>query len=120
MAKAEYDQMGLWPGDDHYLKRYDMLGEYAQILRDLWETGRSDFKGDYFEMTDCRVSPRPQAEMKIICAGSSDEGLAFAAAHADYAFCLARASTRRRPLPGSTTGWPPRRQRRGGMSRLSS
>ncbi|WP_018075896.1 pyrimidine utilization protein A [Novosphingobium nitrogenifigens] len=88
--KAEYDQMGLWPGDDHYLKRYDMLGEYAQILRDLWETGRSDFKGDYFRMTDCRVSPKPQAEMKIICAGSSDEGLAFAAAHADYAFCLGK------------------------------
>src|ERR1700709_1874790 len=23
--KAEYDQMGLWPGEEHYLKRYDML-----------------------------------------------------------------------------------------------
>lgn len=86
--KAEYDQMGLWPGQDHYLKRYDMLDEYAQILRDLWERGVSNFKGTYFQMNDCRVSPRPSAPVKLICAGSSDEGLAFSARHADYAFCL--------------------------------
>ena len=86
--KAEYDQMGLWPGEDHYVKRYDMLSEYAQVLRDLFETGVSNFKGQYFEMTDCRVSPKPAVEPKIICAGSSDEGLAFSAKYADYAFCL--------------------------------
>jgi pyrimidine oxygenase len=67
-----------------------MLGEYAQILRELFETGVSDFKGEYFEMTDCRVSPKPQADMKIICAGSSDEGLAFAAQYADYTFCFGK------------------------------
>lgn len=88
--KAEYDQMNMWPGDEHYARRYDMLGEYARILRDLFETGVSNFKGDYFEMTDCRVSPRPQADMKIICAGSSDEGLAFAAEYADYSFCFGK------------------------------
>ena len=70
--EAEYDQMGLWPGEEHYLKRYDMLSEYAQILHDLFKTGVSDFKGKYFEMTDCRVSPRPSTPPKIICAGSSD------------------------------------------------
>ncbi len=88
--KAEYDQMGLWPGEEHFTNRYEMLSEYAQILRDLWETGVSDFKGDYFAMTDCRVSPKPQGNMKIICAGSSDEGLAFSARYADYAFCFGK------------------------------
>ncbi|WP_174273556.1 pyrimidine utilization protein A [Sphingomonas bacterium] len=88
--KAEYDQMGLWPGDGHFVKRYDMLSEYAQILRDLWTTGRSDLKGEYFEMTDCRVSPRPQTDITIICAGSSDEGLAFTAQYADHAFCFGK------------------------------
>ncbi len=88
--KAEYDQMGLWPGEAHFTKRYDMLSEYAQILRDLWETGRSDRKGDYFQMNDCRVSPQPQGDMKIICAGSSDEGLAFSAQYADYSFCFGK------------------------------
>lgn len=88
--KAEYDQMGLWPGDRHFSNRYDMLDEYAAILRDLWATGVSNFKGDYYQMEDCRVSPIPSGDMKIICAGSSDEGLAFSAKWADYAFCFGK------------------------------
>lgn len=84
----EYTQMGLWPGDDHFRDRYTMLDEYAQILRELWESGRSDFKGRYYTMDDCLVRPKPESEMKIICAGSSDAGLAFSAKWADYAFCL--------------------------------
>jgi len=87
--KAEYDQMGLWPGEQHYKDRYNYLAEYAQVLRELLDTGVSDFKGKYFEMVDCRV--RPQAKgVKLICAGSSDEGLAFTAQYADYSFALGK------------------------------
>ena len=82
--------MGLWPGDEHFRNRYQMLGEYAQILRELWATGQSDFKGTYYQMEDCRVRPLPQGDMKIICAGSSDDGLAFSAQYADYSFCLGK------------------------------
>ena len=88
--KPEYSQMGLWPGEEHFTRRYGMLDEYARILRELWETGRSDFKGDYYRMDDCRVRPQPAGAMKIICAGSSDEGLAFSAKWADHAFCLGK------------------------------
>lgn len=86
----EYTQMGMWPGDEHFRNRYKMLDEYAHILRELWEEGTSDFKGDYYQMTDCRVWPKPTGDMKIICAGSSDDGLAFSAKWADYAFCLGK------------------------------
>jgi pyrimidine oxygenase len=86
----EYTQMGIWPGDEHFRNRYKMLDEYARILRELWEKGVSDFKGDYYAMEDCRVRPQPTGAMKIICAGSSDEGLAFSAKWADYAFCLGK------------------------------
>ncbi len=88
--RPEYSQMGLWPGDAHFERRYEYLAEYAQILRDLWATGRSDFKGDYFRMEDCRVSPRPQVPMKVICAGSSGAGMAFSARYADYNFCFGK------------------------------
>ncbi len=88
--RPEYSQMGLWPGDEHFRNRYTMLGEYAHILRELWATGVSDFKGEYYQMDDCRVKPLPTGDMKIICAGSSDEGLAFSAQYADYAFCLGK------------------------------
>ncbi|MBI1198009.1 MAG: pyrimidine utilization protein A [Phenylobacterium sp.] len=88
--KAEYDQMGLWPGEGHYRDRYNYLAEYATVLKGLMETGVSDFKGKYFEMHDCRVSPKPTPGVKIICAGSSDEGLAFTAQYADYSFALGK------------------------------
>jgi pyrimidine oxygenase len=88
--RPEYSQMGLWPGDEHFRNRYQMLGEYAHILRELWENGVSDFKGEYYQMDDCRVRPVPESDMKIICAGSSDDGLAFSAQYADYAFCLGK------------------------------
>src|SRR6195952_229008 len=87
--KAEYDQMGLWPGESHYKDRYAYLAEYATVLRELMDTGVSDFKGKYLEMTDCRVSPKP-TDVKLICAGSSDEGLAFTAQYADYSFALGK------------------------------
>ncbi|HEV2531883.1 pyrimidine utilization protein A [Phenylobacterium sp.] len=87
--KAEYDQMGLWPGEQHYSDRYNYLAEYATVLKELLATGVSNFKGKYLQMEDCRVSPHPR-ETKIICAGSSDEGLAFTAQFADYAFALGK------------------------------
>lgn len=88
--RPEYSQMGLWPGDEFFSTRYQYLAEYAQVLRDLWGTGRSDFKGEHFHMEDCRVSPKPQADMKLICAGSSDAGMAFSAQYADYNFCFGK------------------------------
>lgn len=88
--KPEYSQMGMWPGDEFFGTRYEYLGEYAQVLRELWETGQSDLKGEFFTMNDCRLSPRPKADMRIICAGSSDAGIAFSAQYADYNFCFGK------------------------------
>lgn len=88
--KPEYSQMGLWPGDEFFANRYDYLSEYATVLRELWNTGTSDFKGEHFQMEDCRVSPKPQADMKIICAGQSEAGMAFTAKFADYNFCFGK------------------------------
>jgi pyrimidine oxygenase len=88
--KPEYSQMGLWPGDEYFGRRYEFLSEYVQILRDLWETGASNRKSDFFQMDDCRVSPKPAGEMKIICAGQSEAGMAFSAKYADFNFCFGK------------------------------
>ncbi|MEM1233657.1 MAG: pyrimidine utilization protein A [Pseudomonadota bacterium] len=88
--KPEYDQMGVWPGDEFFATRYKYLSEYTQVMRELWETGQSDFKGDFFTMNDCRLSPQPQNDIKLICAGSSGAGLEFSAKYADYNFCLGK------------------------------
>jgi pyrimidine oxygenase len=86
--EAEYSQMGLWPGQAHYARRYQYCSEYVQVMKDLWETGHSDLKGDFFQMTDCVLSPRPETAVPIVAAGQSGAGVAFAAQHADYNFCL--------------------------------
>jgi pyrimidine oxygenase len=85
--EKEYSQMGIWPGDRHFEHRYDYCGEYVTIMRELWATGRSDFKGEFFQMDDCRCLPMPTRRIPLICAGQSDRGTEFAVAHADYNFC---------------------------------
>jgi pyrimidine oxygenase len=85
--RAEYAQMGLWPGAEHYARRYEYCSEYVRIMRELWETGRSDFKGAFFKMDDCRLSPRPRKAIQIIGAAQSDNGTRFAAETCDYNFC---------------------------------
>jgi pyrimidine oxygenase len=87
--KAEYEQMGLWPGEEHFDRRYEYCSEYVQVMKDLWSTGRSDLQGSYFQMQDCRVSPQPATPIPIICAGQSDRGMRFAAEYGDYNFCSA-------------------------------
>ncbi len=87
-AKAEYEQMGLWPGEAHFARRYEYSTEYVTVLRDLWETGRCDFKGDYFKMEDCRLSPQPSAPIKLVCAGQSERGMRFGAEYGDYNFVI--------------------------------
>ena len=86
--RREYTQMGLWPGAEHYKRRYEYCAEYVTILRELWATGRSDLKGQFFQMDDCRCSPLPKAQIPIVCAGQSDAGTRFAAEHVDYNFCV--------------------------------
>jgi pyrimidine oxygenase len=39
-------------------------------------------------MNDCRLSPRPSGPVPLVCAGQSAPGMAFAAAFADYNFCV--------------------------------
>ncbi|WP_334174483.1 pyrimidine utilization protein A [Pseudoxanthobacter sp.] len=85
---AEYDQMGLWPGNDYFGYRYDYSSEYVHVMKELWSTGHSNFKGEHFTMNDCMLKPQPSADIKIVAAGQSPRGMKFAAEYADYNFAL--------------------------------
>ena len=69
--KIEYSQMGLWPGDDHFGKRYDYSTEYVRVMQELWDAGHSDFRGEYFQMEACKLSPRPARPIKLVAAGTA-------------------------------------------------
>ncbi|MEM1416178.1 MAG: LLM class flavin-dependent oxidoreductase, partial [Myxococcota bacterium] len=87
--KIEYSQMNVWPGDWYFQKRYDYATEYVTIMQELWKDGASDFKGEHFQMDDCRLSPRPKAgRVPLVCAGQSDRGMEFCATYGDYQFII--------------------------------
>ena len=86
--EVEYTQMGLWPGEAHFSRRYDYSTEYVHIMKQLWETGLSDFKGEVFQMGNRKLSPPPSVPIKLVSAGQSDRGMEFAAQYCDFNFAL--------------------------------
>ncbi|MGL3607868.1 pyrimidine utilization protein A [Rhizobium sp. G187] len=86
---AEYDQMGMWPGDAYFGYRYDYSSEYVQIMKDLWSNGECSFEGKHFTMKDCKMQPMPANKIDIVAAGQSPRGVEFAAQYADYNFVMA-------------------------------
>jgi pyrimidine oxygenase len=86
--KDEYVQMGLWPGDVHYERRYQYAREYVDILKLLWTQRDVDYAGEFFHLRDCRILPHPEHLLPLVCAGQSDVGMQFTAQHADYAFVV--------------------------------
>ena len=87
-APAEYTQMGIWPGNEYFGYRYDYASEYCQVLKDLWGTGSSDFKGEHFQMDDCMMKPMPSSPIEMVAAGQSERGMEFSATYANYSFVM--------------------------------
>jgi len=87
-AKGEYDQMGLWPGDEYFGYRYEYSEEYVRVMQDLWTKGSSDFKGQFFKMDDCVMLPKPSAKIPLVVAGQSERGMRFCAEYGDNNFIL--------------------------------
>ncbi len=86
--RPEYTQMGMWPGDQHYQRRYEYAAEYVQVLEALWKTGRCSFDGEFFTLNDCSVLPTPKRDIPLVCAGQSPAGREFVAEYADHQFVL--------------------------------
>ncbi|HUY20186.1 MAG TPA: LLM class flavin-dependent oxidoreductase [Candidatus Binataceae bacterium] len=87
--RPEYQQMGLWPGDQYYDQRYEYATEYLQIMKALWRDGRVSHHGAFFDLPDCRCLPTPRREIAIVCAGSSPRGMRFTAELGDHNFVTA-------------------------------
>ena len=57
-------------------------------MKQLWETGLSDFKGEVFQMGNRKLSPPSNVPIKLVSAGQSDRGMEFAAQYCDFNFAL--------------------------------
>ncbi len=94
--KPEYEQMGLWPGDEYYKDRYKLASEYVEILRMLWETGEATLDGKFYKLNDCKCYPKPDSHIDLVSAGQSKEGLDFVEKYADFRFIIANSSALKR------------------------
>ena len=91
--KPEYVQMGIWPGDHYYQRRYEYAAEYLQVVKGLWAEGNLTHSGEFFNVVDCDVRPKPSRRVPIVCAGQSPKGLQFTAEHGDHSFIIAEQAT---------------------------
>ena len=89
-SAPEYVQMGMWPGEAHYKRRYEYTTEYVKVMQELWDRGRSNFSGEFFKLDDCVLGPRPAGHIGLVCAGQSDRGIAFCAEFGDYMFIVGK------------------------------
>ncbi len=110
----EYQQMGLWPGDEHFRRRYDYAAEYVTVMKDLWSKGVSNFKGDYFQMDDCRLSrchphrsiSSPPVPVMPACALSANIAITISSAPAAASTMSRVPVTIPPPAGGDCTLWP--------------
>jgi pyrimidine oxygenase len=82
----EYGQMGMWPEDGYHTYRYAYAEEFLAVMQALWATGRASHKGKFFTLDDCVSKPTPRKPLSIVCAGQSDDALAFTSRYADVGF----------------------------------
>jgi len=83
----EVEQMGVVP-DGYNEYRYDYADEWLDVLYRLWSEKHVNFDGRFFHLSNCVSDPKPrQAPLPaIVSAGTSDEGLRFAAKHSELIF----------------------------------
>lgn len=77
---SEQRRFGDWLGHD---ERYARTGEFLHIVKSIWENESFDFKGDYYTISDGRVSEPPNPLPEFYFGGSSAAALPIAADHVD-------------------------------------
>ena len=58
--RREYTQMGIWPGAEHYKRRYEYCAEYVTIMRELWDDRPFRLQG--LVLHDGRLPLQPAAD----------------------------------------------------------
>ncbi|MFT4306307.1 MAG: LLM class flavin-dependent oxidoreductase [Microbacterium sp.] len=76
-------QFGLGADLDNALK-YRRAAEWVEVVRALWSEDSVDYDGEFFQLRDAQSWPKPVGGApQMICAATSDTGLAFVAKHLD-------------------------------------
>jgi alkanesulfonate monooxygenase len=77
---VEQRRFGDWLGHD---ERYSRTAEFLNVVTSIWREDSVNFKGDYYEVADARVSAAPDPLPAIYFGGSSAAALPVAAEYVD-------------------------------------
>ena len=81
--KPEYVQHGIpYPSDTHRAQR---LTESLQVIKRLWSEDEVSFSGEFHELRNATISPKPVHKPAVLVAGASESVLNIAAAQGDMA-----------------------------------
>lgn len=81
--RVSENQMGLGLAADNSVK-YRRATEWVEIVKALWTQPAVDYDGEFFTLRDCQSEPKPkQGIPPMICAATSNSGLAFVAKNLD-------------------------------------
>lgn len=83
----EIEQMGVVP-EGYNEWRYAYAEEWMELVARLWRDKKVTFDGRFFHLNDCVSEPKPKSDAMpaIVSAGTSDEGLRFAAKFSELIF----------------------------------
>ena len=87
--KAEYSQMGLWPGEAHFHNRYEYLPNIRKFCASYGPPGIVTSRANSSRWT-IACWPAAEGAAQAICAGQSDAGMDFSTRYADMNFCIAK------------------------------
>ncbi len=87
--KPEYDTFGMDLPQNHD-DRYALAQEWWDIIKKIWTTpGKFDWDGKFFKLNHVEGLPKPyDGLIPVLNAGSSDQGRAFGARNANFAFTV--------------------------------
>jgi pyrimidine oxygenase len=85
--------LGLWDDSLSHDERYDVADEWITVIKKFWTEERVTHKGQFFQMDDGILSPRPSVMPTLVNAGASPRGLRFAVSNCDVAFLMGGADT---------------------------
>lgn len=83
----EIEQMGIVP-EGYNAWRYEYADEWMRVVHMLWRDPKVSFRGRFFDLANCVSEPKPLPSQMptVVSAGTSDEGLRFAARHSELIF----------------------------------
>jgi len=85
--------LGLWDDSLSHDERYDVADEWINVIKRFWTEERVTHQGQFFQMDDGILSPRPSVMPTLVNAGASPRGLRFAVSNCDVAFLMGGADT---------------------------